>query len=276
MELGARAVEMGVDVVIALGGDGTVNEIVNGMLQNGPVPDGPAFAVVPGGSTNVFVRALGYSASPVEAAGELLAALREGRSREISLGQASYGDVQRWFTFCFGVGLDARVVDQVERRRRAGRRNSSRLFLSAAATQLSRRTDRGAPSIELETITVQGAPAAADEEDRRVALGLVCNTRPWTYLESRPVLACPQASFETGLDLLALRRLRMSGVLRTGYQMVYSERGPRGSNIVSRHDAQHIRFRRDEPIALQMDGEYLGEHHEVALTHHPRALRVIA
>src|SRR5262245_9429595 len=100
VELGARATDQGVDVVIALGGDGTVNEIANGLLHRGPAPDGPALAVVPGGSTNVFARALGYSSSPVEATGELLDALREGRSRRISLGQAHYGDERRWFVFC--------------------------------------------------------------------------------------------------------------------------------------------------------------------------------
>jgi diacylglycerol kinase family enzyme len=321
VELGARAVELGIDVVIALGGDGTVNEIVNGMLQNGPVVDGPAFAVVPGGSTNVFVRALGYSASPVEATGELLDALREGRSRRISLGRATYGGEQRWFTFCFGVGLDARVVARVEAKRSGGRRNTPGLFLRAAAAELARGADRGDPAIDLETTDAHSdAPAAAhpadagrpvndeavnrarvarstagpttgdhetgrqdaadldaaDDAERRIGLGIVCNTRPWTYLDSRPVLACPEASFDTGLDLVALRRVRLSSVLRTGRQMIGEGRGPHGRNVVRHQDAATIRFRSDKPIPLQMDGEYLGEDAEVLLTHHPHALRVIA
>ncbi|WP_101829628.1 diacylglycerol/lipid kinase family protein [Frankia canadensis] len=306
MELGARAVELGVDVVIALGGDGTVNEIVNGLLQNGPIPDGPAFAVVPGGSTNVFVRALGYSASPVEATGELLDALRAGRSRRISLGQAAWGEERRWFSFCFGVGLDARVVDRVERKRSRGRRNTPGLFLRAAAAQLSGRADRGAPTIELETTDAHtpGDPAAigvtpgpesdpagvraqteapggaagegAGDDERRIALGIVCNTRPWTYLDSRPVLACPDASFDTGLDLVALRRVRLSSVLRAGSQMLGDGEGPRGGNVVRHHDAATIRFRCADPLPIQMDGEYLGESPEILLSHHPHALRVIA
>jgi len=297
VELGARAVELGVDVVIALGGDGSVNEIVNGLLQNGPIPDGPAFAVVPGGSTNVFVRALGYSASPVEATGELLDALREGRSRRISLGQAAYGDETRWFSFCFGVGLDARVVARVERKRSGGRRNTPGLFLRAAAAQLAGSSDRGAPTITLETTdahtrTAPGgaAPTGAsggasgeqadaegsDDGERRIALGIVCNTRPWTYLHSRPVLACPDASFDTGLDLLALRRVRTSSVLRTTAQILGDGRGPRGRNVVRHHDAATIAFRAPEPLPIQMDGEYLGESADIRISHHPRALRVIA
>ncbi|MCM3885008.1 diacylglycerol kinase family protein [Frankia sp. R82] len=308
VELGARAVELGVDVVIALGGDGTVNEIVNGLLQNGPVADGPAFAVVPGGSTNVFVRALGYSASPVEATGELLNALREGRSRRISIGHAEYGDESRWFSFCFGVGLDARVVQQVEAKRSGGRRNSAGLFLRTTAAQLARGTGRRAPVLDLETALAHSPGSAArraeaearaeldaradtdaggtpgtgradgvdDARDQRVALGIVCNTRPWTYLERRPVLACPDASFDTGLDLLALRRVRPATVLRTARQILADGPGPHGRNVVSRHDMATIRFRSDDPVPIQMDGEYLGESTDIRLTHHPRALRVIA
>ncbi len=294
VELGARAVELGVDVVITLGGDGTVNEITNGLLQNSPLQDGPALAVVPGGSTNVFARALGYSASPVEATGELLAALREGRSRRISLGRAEYGGEGRWFTFCFGIGLDARVVARAEERRRKGRRNSAGLFLRTAAGQVTRGADRGAPSIALETTDAHSFPTgvglpieeadarvaaageAAGSVEERIALGIVCNTRPWTYLNSRPVLACPEASFDTGLDLLALRRVRLSSVLRTASQILADGRGPRGRNVVRRHDAATMRFLADHPLPLQMDGEYLGEYADVALTHHPQALRVIA
>src|SRR3982750_4659755 len=88
-ELGEHAVAEGMDLVISVGGDGTVNEVVNGLLTNGPAPHLPALAVVPGGSTNVFSRALGRSCNPVEATAEILDALRAGRTRRVSLGTAS-------------------------------------------------------------------------------------------------------------------------------------------------------------------------------------------
>src|SRR3712207_496522 len=88
-ELGARAAADGFDVVVSVGGDGTVNEVVNGLLANGPDPSLPTLAVVPGGSTNVFSRALGRSRDPVEATAEILASLRAGRTRLVSLGTAS-------------------------------------------------------------------------------------------------------------------------------------------------------------------------------------------
>src|SRR2546423_6603650 len=108
--LARQAAADGMDVVVVLGGDGTVNEAVNGLLAHGVPASGPAFAVVPGGSTNVFARALGLPADWVEATGVLLEALREGRYRTIGLGRAD----ERYFTFCAGFGLDAEVIARVE------------------------------------------------------------------------------------------------------------------------------------------------------------------
>src|SRR6185437_3556444 len=118
--LGTRAVEEGVDVVVVLGGDGTVNEVVNGLLEHGPGEHVPTLAVVPGGSTNVFSRALGRSRHPVEATAEILDSLRAGATRTVSLGTASVlpadGDGEagwtdpRWFVFTAGLGFDADVI----------------------------------------------------------------------------------------------------------------------------------------------------------------------
>src|SRR5215203_3166582 len=83
------AATKGLDLVISVGGDGTVNEVVNGILRAGPGPHLPMLAVVPGGSTNVFSRALGRSRDPVEATAEILESLRAGRTRLVSLGTAS-------------------------------------------------------------------------------------------------------------------------------------------------------------------------------------------
>ena len=75
VEIASDAAREGVDVVIVHGGDGTVNEVVNGMLGtpgSSPPRHTPAVGVVPGGSANVFARSLGISPDPVEATNQLV------------------------------------------------------------------------------------------------------------------------------------------------------------------------------------------------------------
>jgi hypothetical protein len=118
--LACRAMRSNVDVVVALGGDGTVNEIVNGLLTDG-VHDGvPALGIVPAGSTNVFARALGLPNDPIEATGVLLEALRAGRRRrERRAARRTLVRLRR------GRGLPrAAVIAGVERLRQKGRKST--------------------------------------------------------------------------------------------------------------------------------------------------------
>ena len=131
--------------MIVLGGDGTVNEVVNGLLADGVDVGAPALAVVPGGSTNVFARAIGMPDDHVEATGHLLEALRAGRERSLGLGRAD----QRWFTFTAGLGLDADVVAQVERKREAGRRSTHALYVRTALRSMAGREARRATPLQL-------------------------------------------------------------------------------------------------------------------------------
>src|SRR5688572_16073193 len=98
-EVAHKASADGVDLVIALGGDGTINEVVNGLLadapEHRPADSVPALGIVPGGSANVLARTLGLPRDPVEATGALLAAIRDETSRQIGLGRVG----ERWFTF---------------------------------------------------------------------------------------------------------------------------------------------------------------------------------
>ncbi len=305
-ELAERAADNGLDLVVALGGDGTVNEIANGLLRSGPAPGVPALAVVPGGSTNVFARALGYSASPVEATGELLEALRDGRSRRIGLGHATFTSSaglsqSRWFTFCAGFGLDAAVVEQVERKRVHGRRNTPGLYLRSALGRFIRNTGRRCPPISVTTgessqpggpdelMATQTATAQAQARNttlpdypsqlalmpEQVLAAVVCNTTPWTYLNARPVRACPDASFDAGLDLVGLRRLTVATTTRSVLQMLHGSRGPQGRHILALHDQARIALTAAQAIPLQLDGEYIGPQTELTVRSMPSALRVI-
>ncbi|MEU0060906.1 diacylglycerol kinase family protein [Streptomyces sp. NPDC006334] len=266
-----------IDMVVALGGDGTINEVVNGLLHDGPAPERlPGLAVVPGGSTNVFARALGLPNDPVEATGVLLDALREGRERTVGLGLTSGTSgtedeavPARWFTFNAGLGFDAGVVGRVEQHRERGKKSTHALYVRQAMRQLLGEGQRRHGTITLER---PGADPVTD-----LVLSIVCNTAPWTYLGNRPVYASPKASFDRGLDVFGLSRLSTAAVVRYGTQLLTSspERGPHGKHAVSLHDLDRFTLHSKVPLPLQMDGDHLGLRTSVTFTGVRRALRVI-
>jgi diacylglycerol kinase family enzyme len=199
----------------------------------------------------------------VDATGRILASLPDGRTRTVGLGLAD----DRYFCFNAGLGLDAEVVRVVEGLRARGRPASAALYVWAAARQFSSVTNRREPALTLER---DGAPALD-----ALFLGLVSNTCPWTYLGQRPVRASPEAGFDKGLDLLALRRLSTLGTLNAIRQMLGRDGGPTGRHVVTLHDQQALAFRADRPVAVQLDGEYVGERERVLLRSIPNALRVL-
>ncbi|GGT09385.1 diacylglycerol kinase [Streptomyces kurssanovii] len=277
-DLGRRAAESNdIDLIVALGGDGTVNEVVNGLLYNGPDPDGlPRLAVVPGGSTNVFARALGLPNDAVEATGAILDALRDRTEQTVGLGLAAgtpgtedEAVPQRWFTFCAGFGFDAGVVGRVEQHRERGKRSTHALYVRQVLRQFLDDPHRRRGTITLER------PGAAPVED--LVLSIVCNTSPWTYLGNRPVYASPKASFDTALDVLGLSKLSTPAVARYGTQLLTSspQRGPRGKHALTLHDQTDFTLHSKVPLPFQMDGDHLGLRTSVTFTGVRRALRVI-
>lgn len=277
-DLGRQAAESDdVDLVVALGGDGTVNEVVNGLLHAGPNPGHlPGLAVVPGGSTNVFARALGLPNDPVEATGALLDALRDGSERTVGLGLTSgtpgtedEGVPSRWFLFNAGLGFDAGVVGRVEQQRERGRKSTHALYLRQAMRQFL-----GEPHRRHGTITLE----RPDEDPvTDLVLSIICNTAPWTYLGNRPVYAAPKASFDTGLDVLGLSRMSTVAVARYATQLLTSspERGAHGRHAVTLHDLDQFTLHSKVPLPLQMDGDHLGLRTSVTFTGVRHALRVI-
>jgi diacylglycerol kinase family enzyme len=268
-KVAATAADEKYGLVMTLGGDGTVNEVVNGLLASAgeAPPDAarlPALAALPGGNANVFTRSLRLPPDPVDAAGQLIEDIVAGRERYIGLGAAN----GRYFTFNAGLGLDAEVVRAVESRRTDGRGISPALFGRMALRQYYQVTDRRKPAIGLIEPTELNA--------ERVYLCIVCNSAPWTFIGNRPVNATPRASFDAGLDLLAMRRLRTVSTLRTLGQMLSSRtEPPHGRDVLACHDLPAIAVQADRPVALQLDGEYGGEVEEVRFRSVPRALRVV-
>jgi diacylglycerol kinase family enzyme len=267
--LAAAARADGLGLVLTLGGDGTVNEAVNGILGGGAACDSPGadhlplLAALPGGNANVFTRAVGMPPDLVDAVGQVLDSLANGRYRHVGVGLA--GD--RYFTFNAGLGLDAEVVRAVDGYRSGGRAASTALYVRMTMRQFYLVTDRRHPALTLER---DGHPPVGP-----LFVGIVSNTSPWTYLGRRPVYTNPRAGFDSGLDLFALRSLGSVSLFHTLSQMLSAGRPPRGRTVVTLHDQDELTLRSTRPVAFQVDGEYMGEHELVRFRSVPDALRII-
>jgi diacylglycerol kinase family enzyme len=298
--LACRAMRDGVDVVVALGGDGTVNEVVNGLLTDGVHPEVPALGVVPGGSTNVFARALGLPNDPVEATSVLIDALATGRSRRIGLGLAD----DRYFLFTAGLGYDAAVVGAVEAHRRRGKTSTHALYVRTAVRTFFAQ-NRRKPQLQLRL------PDGNSIDHLHMAL--VNNCDPWTFLGNRPVSPTPQASFDSGLDVYARTRMGVPGVLWSASRMTRRRaagttessepteqlRAGRMSRLGSRrasqgepssssavrpqrqalgafvlHDVADFTLTAAEPLPFQVDGDALDKRDYVRFREIPEALEV--
>lgn len=261
--LACRAARGGVDLVVALGGDGTVNEVVNGLLTDGPHDGVPAFAVVPGGSTNVFARSLGISNDPIDATAEILAALRSDKKRRIGLGKVD----SRWFTFNAGFGFDAEVVHRIERSRRRGEKVSDSNYIRGAIAHYVTRMSRQKPAITLQRPGQQ--PASG------IHFAMVSNTSPWSYMGERAIRLNPEASFDAGLDLFAFKSVNPARLQWLIIQVLRQKPRLRNRRTITLHDLSEFTMTADRPTALQADGDYLGQRSSVTFRAVPQALTVI-
>lgn len=257
--LAQGAANVGVEVVAVLGGDGTLNEAANGLAGTGT-----ALAVLPGGSTNVFARTMGLPNDPIEATGELLEALARGAIEPVGLGSVN----GRYFLFHVGLGFDAEVVRQVERRSALKRYAGHPLFVYAGFTTWFRHYDRSRPrfAIHHEDGTVV--------EDGRFAL--VLNTNPYTYLGNRALDVAPEASLDRGLAALTLRSLALptfAAVIASVLGSGTLARAHRSTDY--RTDLPGLRVVGHGPFPYQVDGDFLGEATELELRHEPDVLRLV-
>jgi diacylglycerol kinase family enzyme len=222
------------EAVFVYGGDGLLNEVLNGV--DGRVPLG----VLPGGKTNVVARALGLPTEARAAARRLLAA----SPRRISVGRVN----GRRFAFAAGVGFDAELVRRVDGRGRRsdGRRPGDVAFAWEAARLLAARRGRYEPALELVGFG-------------RAAFVLVANANPYSFAGRRALQIAPNARWELGLDLVAPKRVGPRTLPRL---LVYTLRGrgqERADDLFYGHDLDRIEVRCDRPLPLQVDGEDLGD-----------------
>lgn len=290
-ELATAAGGEGYALVVAHGGDGTVNEVVNGLLVGGVRGDAPALGVVPGGSANVFGAAVGLPRDPVDATRHLLRALRAGRRRTIGLGRvrawradtdvhhtpAVHGPVSvtaehalapdpRWFTFNAGLGLDAGAVRRVELARAKGKSATTARYIRAALRSYVEQ-DRKRPHLTVEI---------PDEDPiTGVHLAIVANSDPYSYVGTRPVRMNPGCAMDGGLGVFALRTMGLFPVLRHVTQILRATGEPHGRRLDRRQNVPRLTVTSDVAIGLQVDGDYLGEHTRAEFESVPAALAVV-
>jgi diacylglycerol kinase family enzyme/molybdopterin converting factor small subunit len=257
-KIAADAAADGIDVVVVFSGDGTINEALNGLIGTDT-----ALGVIPGGATNILVRALAMPLDPVEATGVLIANALDGRMRTMHLGLAD----DRYFAVNCGAGIDAAAMKRLDARfpkskarfeRAAFRSVAWELIASYAgkASDLAVRVDGDAPAPSLSV--------------------MIGRTDPYTYYKDRGVRVTPDASFETGLDVLSARHLPRRSVARIAWQVFGSARHVRGRDIDYWHNASEVRVTSVSPFPVQVDGDVMEDRTSLTVELARDALRVVA
>lgn len=256
-DLARDAVDRGFDAVIAFGGDGTINEVAQGLVGTDV-----ALGILPGGSTNVMARSLGMPTDPVEATSYLAHRLRSGTRRRINVGRAD----SRYFLFSVGMGLDGEVVKRVEENPEGKREHGEWLFLWNAIKAALGEYRGVDPLISMRV---------AGGEEERVVLAVTCNGRPFTYFKRFPVDVCPQASLDGGLDVFGLKKVTSPYVPRIAWAVLVSRSHVGWKQGTYHHDVSSIDLTADRPLPVQVDGDYIGEWTTAEIRLLPGALDVL-
>jgi diacylglycerol kinase family enzyme len=241
-ELATQAVLEGTDLVVVFSGDGTVNEVVNALAGSDT-----AIAALPGGATNIFVRALGLPLDPVEATGTLIAKALDDEAFKLSLGVAD----GRYFAVNCGAGVDAAAMRRIDARFPRTKSKFDRVAFRAVAWELL--VGYAGRTADLEVRIDDGEPMPS----LSVMLG---RTDPYTYFKDRGIRMTPEASLDGGLDVLSVRKLRRRSVPRIAWQVFGSARHVHGRDIDYVHDASRVLVTSAKPFPVQVDGDSLGDH----------------
>ena len=267
-EIGREACEGGYDVVVAFGGDGTLNEVANGMAGT----DLPV-AILPGGSTNVVCRTLGMPNDVVDATEHLLSLADDWQPRKIDLGKVD----ERYFVFACGAGLDATVVKRVDRHPTV-KGNAGPYYYSWAGISSFYRKYLVNP-IRMRT-QVEG------REPIEGITTIVQNSDPFSYFASRPIRVCEGIAIDDGTLSMAVLKRAAQRDMPTLINRLFSEGRPAARHRQVAHfddvtsaTVETVSKNRDgspRSLPLQVDGDYIGERDRIELGVAPGALTVVA
>ncbi|MEA2477358.1 MAG: hypothetical protein QOC87_1557, partial [Actinomycetota bacterium] len=235
--LASEAAAAGVPLVIAIGGDGHVNEVVNGVAGTRS-----ALSIIPGGTMNVFARALGIPLDPLRAADGLIDSL-DGPERVVPLGRMD----DRYFTFSAGCGFDAEAAERVERDIPAKRRFGELFFYWSAFRVLAGSYRHRNPSMMLE------GPFGKVP----VAMAVASNAGPYAYLAGRSINLAPDVDLDRGIDVFALKRMRLESFPLYAWRSIFSGQFIDHPDSFYRHDLTSFEIYAESTFARHVDGEPL-------------------
>jgi len=266
-EIGREVRDHGYDIVVAFGGDGTLNEVANG-LAGTDVP----VSMLPGGSTNVVCRTLGIPNDVVDATEHLLALADDWAPRKIDLGKVD----DRHFVFACGVGIDATVVERVDAHPKLKSRAGPYYYSWAALSSFYRKYLVNPVRVRVETggETVEGVTA------------IVQNSDPFTYFASRPIRVCEGIGIDDGTLSVGVLKRATQRDMPTMISRLFSQSRPASRHrqvehfddvaTATVHSVSDDKEGNPRPFPLQVDGDYIGDRTGVELRADPGALTIVA
>ena len=237
ISIAQEVADAGDHLVIAFGGDGHVNEVVNGVAGTGCV-----LGIVPGGTMNVFARALGLPLDPFKAIDHLVGSL-DAAPRKVPLGQMD----ERYFTFSAGCGFDAEAAERVERYVPNKRRFGELFFYWSAFRVLA-----GSHRHRNPTMTVTG-PFGTE----RVAMAIASNAGPYAYLMDRSINVAPEVRLERGIDVFGLKKMRIEAFPVYAWRAAISGDLVHHDDVFYASDLENFQLTGDRPFSRHVDGEPL-------------------
>ncbi len=257
-EVGRDAIDGAFEIVVVFSGDGTINEVVNGLAGSEV-----ALGIIPGGATNVYARILGIPNDPLEATGQLIELATAGRARHIPVGSAN----DRIFVMNCGIGLDAAVMRKVEQRAPRSKVGHEREAFFAAMTEANRYIGRQAKDL---TVRIDG----------RLQLSavsvMIAKAHPYAFFKSWGLKVHPRAELTKGLDVLAVQELPRIAGPKITYELFIGGNLEQSRYVQYEHDVRRIEIASPRAFPVQLDGEYVGEFDGLDVRLVPDALWVVA
>jgi diacylglycerol kinase family enzyme len=260
-ELCRQAAKDGYDVVVAFGGDGTVNEAANGLVGSGT-----ALTCLPGGRTNVYCRLLGIPTDVVDATEHLLQLADDWSPRAVDIARMN----DRYFTFSAGVGLDASVVERVDAHPRLKARVGEWYYTAVAVSVFNRRY----------LLRPTRLKATIGDEVISGVTAIVQNAAPYTYFGNRRVDLGEGATLDSGdLAGVVLRRASPIDIPTVLWRALSARARIAHHRRVHAFSGIHgltVRTADGRPLPLQVDGDYIGEAEEAEFSVEPNGIRIVA